>query len=219
MFASDDEFEKQRRRLIDSLVRHGYLKSKKVIDAMMKVKRHEFVPREIIHRAYEDSPQCIGYGQTISAPHMVAIMVEFLDAEKGNKVLEVGAGCGYHAAVVAHVVGDNGHVYTIERIRELVRMARKNIEKAGLTHRVTVLEGDGSLGLPEHAPYDRIFVSCAAPSPPPPLSEQLAEGGRMLIPVGRFYQELMLYEKIKGRIKKKNLGGCAFVPLIGQHGF
>jgi len=131
-------------------------------------------------------------------------------------VLEIGAGCGYHAAVMAELVGD-GHVYTVERLSSLVNSARKNLKTAGYLN-VTVFVEDGTLGLPDHAPYDRISVACAAPDVPPPLIDQLKSGGRMVIPIGRYFQELYLVEKRDGIIKKGK-GGVVFVPLIGKYGF
>ncbi|MEW5760035.1 MAG: protein-L-isoaspartate O-methyltransferase [Candidatus Thermoplasmatota archaeon] len=212
------DYASRRKALVRSLVERGYISKENVIKAMEKVERHIFVPEHLREYAYYDQPLEIGHGQTISAPHMVGIMVEKLELEEGNKVLEIGGGSGYHAAVVAEIIG-NGHVYTVERIEELGRRAKENLKNAGLENKVSVFVGDGSLGLQEHAPYDRIFVSCASPSIPPPLIEQLRDPGKLLIPVGRDYQELILFEKSFGKIIKKNYGGCVFVPLIGKYGF
>ena len=170
------DFELERQRLIESLIRRRYISKPEVIRAMMKVSRHEFMPHNIQDLAYNDCPQSIGEGQTISAPHMVGIMVEKLDLGPGQKVFEVGGGSGYHAAVVAKIVGPEGHVYSMEYLDPLAQRARVNIEKCGLGEVVTILSGDGSLGLPEHAPYDRIFVTCAAPDVPPPLGLDLVIG-------------------------------------------
>jgi protein-L-isoaspartate(D-aspartate) O-methyltransferase len=150
---------------------------------------------------------------------MVAIMVEALDLEQGHKVLEIGAGSGYHAAVVANMVWPEGHVYTIERIASLGEMAKHNIRMAGLSDQVSVFVGDGSKGLPEHAPYDRIFVACAAPNIPKPLVRQLVDGGKILVPVGQFHQDLLLGTNEHGQLKIKDMGGCIFVPLLGEYGF
>jgi protein-L-isoaspartate(D-aspartate) O-methyltransferase len=153
---------------------------------------------------------------------MVAIMNEALELRIGNKVLEVGAGSGYHAATVAEQIGPQGHVYTIELVPELVKLARSNLEEAGYSDRVTLVQGDGSLGYPDRAPYDRIVVTAAAPKIPHPLVAQLRPGGILIIPVGGrlFPQELVKVRKDeKGRIERTSLGGVAFVPLIGKEGF
>ena len=214
------DFELERKKLMDSLVRRGYISKPAVIKAMMKVPRHIFVPKEIEQLAYNDCPQKIGEGQTISAPHMVGIMVEKLDLSPGQRVLEIGGGCGYHACVVAEVVGRKGHVYSMEYIDSLAKKARKNIEKCGLEDIVTIIHGDGSLGLQEHAPYDRIFVTCASPDVPKPLLEQLKDKGKLLIPAGsRYYQTLIYCEKKGKKIVQKDYGGCVFVPLRGKYGF
>jgi len=154
--------------------------------------------------------------------NMVAIMNEALDLRPGLKVLEVGAGSGYHAATVAEIVGLEGRVYTVERVEELVRFARQNLERAGYSDRVTLVQGDGSLGYAERAPYDRMLVTAAAPDVPPRLVEQLDKGGILVVPVGgRFFpQDLVrIRKKTDGRIERSTLGGVAFVPLLGEHGF
>lgn len=202
--------------LIRHLIQNGYLSSKEVIDAMREVPREIFVPESMKKHAYDDTPLEIGYGQTISAPHMVAIMSEALDLKRDSKVLEIGTGTGYHAAVTAKIVKD-GHVYTVERIEKLAEKARKNFEKIGIEN-VTVVVGDGSVGLPEYSPFDRIYATCAAPAVPPHLIEQLSDGGKMLLPVGGRICDLILIEKRNGIIEK-NLGGCAFVPMVGKDGY
>jgi protein-L-isoaspartate(D-aspartate) O-methyltransferase len=189
----------------------------RVVEAMSRVPRELFVPERLRSEAYYDMPVPIGYGQTISAPHMVAIMCEILDLQKGMKVLEVGGGSGYHAAVMADLVGPEGHVYSMERFPELAAWARENLQKAGITN-VTVVEGDGSLGLPEHAPFDRISVAATAPSVPEPLKQQLRPGGKLVIPVGIGYQELILVTRKNGFVTEEKMG-VAFVPLVGKYGF
>jgi protein-L-isoaspartate(D-aspartate) O-methyltransferase len=189
----------------------------RVGEAMAKTPRELFVPEHMKNLAYDDHPLLIGWGQTISAPHMVAIMCEVLDLHEGMKVLEVGGGSGYHAAVMAELVGPKGHVYAVERISDLAEKARQNLERAGYTN-VTVVVGDGRCGLLEHAPYDRISVACAAPDVPAPLKEQLKTGGKLVIPVGSHYQELLLVTKTNG-FEIKQCGGVVFVPLIGSYGF
>lgn len=218
-------FEVQRRRVIEYLVLAGYVKNPRVIKALLSVPREYFVPGHLIEYAYVDSPLPIGCGQTISAIHMVAIMTEELDPEPGDKVLEIGTGSGYQAAVLAEIVarqdpGKRGHVYTIERIPELVEFAKKNLARAGYSEYVTVIQGDGTLGYSEEAPYDRIIVTAAAPSVPEPLLKQLANGGRLVIPVGDLYsQRLLIVEKKNGELREKWGIECIFVPLIGEYGW
>ncbi|UCF50785.1 MAG: protein-L-isoaspartate O-methyltransferase [Thermoplasmatales archaeon] len=204
--------------LVRQLILEKRIKTKEVEKAFLVVERENFVPDRAKHYAYIDTPLEIGHGQTISAPHMVAIMVEGLDIKKGQKILEIGAGSGYHAAIVSKLVGNKGHVYTIERYSSLVENARKNLEKSGIKN-VTIEIGDGSEGLKKYAPYDRIYVTCAAPDVPQPLIEQLKNNGKLMIPVGRMISQLELFEKINNKINRKNLGGCAFVPLVGKYGF
>ena len=220
-FKSESSWEDKRKELVKHLKRAGYLNKPEVIEAVSSVPRHKFVPQPQKALSYADRPLPIGHGQTISAPHMVSLMAEKLDLEKGHKVLEVGGGSGYHAAVIGTVVGKKGYVYSVEIIPQLVKRAKKAIEEVGLDDIVTIILGDGSVGHPDKAPYDRIFVACAAPDLPPPLSEQLSEGGKMLIPVdnGMGYQDLIMYTKKKGKLEISNEGGCVFVPLVGKWGF
>lgn len=206
---------KDNKILLDSLIRGGYLSTPSVIKAMESIPRELFVPSDKRGFAYVDKPLEIGLGQTISAPHMVALMAEALDLHVGHKVLEIGTGSGYHAAVISQIIGD-GHIYTIERHKVLVNQAKKNLAKAGICN-VTVFQGDGSLGYPKYSPYNRIYVTCASPSIPPPLIDQLASHGKLLIPVGRLYCRLMLLEKNQD-LQQRDLGGCVFVPLIGEKG-
>ena len=210
--------EEKRIDLIKQLILEKRIKTKEVEKAFLEIKREDFLPDNKRKYAYIDTPLEIGNGQTISAPHMVAIMVEGLDIKKGQKILEIGAGSGYHAAIVSKLVGDSGHVYSIERYRSLVENARKSIEKSNIKN-VTIINGDGSAGFEKDSPYDRIYVTCAAPDIPQPLIDQLKENGKLMIPVGRMLSQLILVEKIEGKIKRTNLGGCAFVPLIGKYGF
>jgi len=198
----------------------GYISNPRVIRAMENVPRHLFVPPDQVRNAYIDSPLPIGEGQTISAPHMVAIMVEAADLRPGMKVLEVGGGSGYNAAVMAELVRPDGKVYTVERVRSLAIRARENLQRAGYGDSVEVVVGDGSKGLEEHKPFDRIVVTAASPGVPAPLKEQLADGGMILIPVGtRYHQELYRVTRRGERFITENLGGCIFVPLIGEYGF
>ena len=205
---------------MDSLVRKGYVTTEAVEAAMRKVPRERFLPDRLKKDAYVDSPLPIGEGQTISAPHMVAIMAEKLDLFPGCKVLEIGAGSGYHAAVVAEMIMPGGHVFTIERIAPLAKFAEENLRAAGYADTVSVIVADGSKGLPEEAPFDRIFVACGAPEVPAPLTDQLSDGGKMLVPVGgRLYQDLVKVEKRGDKLLKESHGGCVFVPLIGEFGY
>lgn len=212
------DYEDNLKLLVNQLKREGRIYTKEVEKAFLDIPRENFVPDSLKKVAYIDSPLEIGKGQTISAPHMVAIMVEALDLKIGQKVLEIGTGSGYHSAIVSKLVGENGHVYTTERFSSLSENAKKNLENTGITN-VTVVTKDGSEGLPEFAPYDRIYVTCAAPDIPPPLIEQLKDQGKLMVPVGKMICNLELIEKIEDKIIKKNLGGCAFVPLVGKHGF
>ncbi len=217
----------KKEEIVKYLKRMGFVRNPRVIKAFLKVPRELFVPEEYKNRAYDDTPLPIGYGQTISAIHMVLMMCEYLDLKPGYKVLEIGTGSGYHAAIMAELVTSDdgltkGHIFSIERIPELAEFASSNLKKAGYDDRVTVIVGDGTLGYPAEAPYDRISVTAAGPSIPKPLIDQLKPSGKLLIPVGeRFYwQELYLVKKItETRIEKKNLGGVAFVPLIGKYGW
>ena len=218
------------KKAVDNLVRRlqnsGYLKTDEMERAVRTVPREEFVHPNTKDQAYRDSPLSIGLGQTISAPHMCVIMCESLKLKPGLKILEVGAGSGYHSALCAEMVApkgvDNpGHVYTIEIVEGLIDFARKNLERTGYDNRVTLIHGDGGLGLEEYAPFDRILVAAAAPTVPDPLIEQLAPEGIMLIPVGSrgFFQDLLMLEKdIDGNITRSNWGGVAFVPLTGEYG-
>ena len=217
-----------RRRMVETLRQLGYIRSEKVYRAMLRVPREEFVPPEYRDMAYEDTPLPIGYGATISAPHMVAYMTELLDPDLGHRVLEVGTGSGYQAAVLAEIVAPSeapreawGHVWSIERVPELAEFARRNLERTGYADRVTVVVGDGTLGLPEHAPYDRILVTAGAPRVPEPLLEQLASPGRMVIPVGDYLdQYLVVVEKDEeGRVEMRRDLPVRFVPLIGRYGW
>ncbi|MBW6519355.1 MAG: protein-L-isoaspartate(D-aspartate) O-methyltransferase [ANME-2 cluster archaeon] len=212
------DFEAERKRLIHSLrTRHEEL-SGRIFTAMEHVPRHLFVKENERSAAYADYPLGIGSDQTISAPHMVAIMCHLLDLRPGHRVLEVGGGCGYHAAVMAELVRPGGHVYSIERIPTLAEEARQNLLKTGYQDEVTIIIDDGSVGLPEEAPFDRISVACAAPEIPEVLVKQLSVGGMMVIPVGRYMQELYLVTRTNG-VKKEPKGGVIFVPLLGKYGF
>lgn len=210
--------EAERKRLINHLISSGYLSKPEVIDSMMKVPRHRFVPESEQHSAYVDMPLSIGYGQTISAPHMVAMMTEYLDVKPHHKVLEIGTGSGYQAAVLAEILNE-GMLYTVERIPELAKKAEKNLRDCGYSN-VHVIIGEGTKGYNEESPYDRIIVTAGAPRAPKALLDQLNDKGKLLIPIGgRMLQELVLIEKYEEGFREKKLGGCVFVPLIGENGW
>jgi len=212
-------FEEERRKLIDGLVKAGIIEDARVRQAMMSVQRHIFVPERSREHAYIDRPLDIGFGQTISAPHMVAIMASMLDLRPGMRVLEVGGGSGYHAAVMAELVRPGGKIFSVETIKDLAETAKTNLARSGQADIVEVIAGDGSKGLPEKAPFDRISVAAAAPDVPGTLIGQLAEGGIMLIPVGSLLsQELIMVKKVDGRAVQMEICGVMFVPLVGEHG-
>ncbi|MEM0217285.1 MAG: protein-L-isoaspartate(D-aspartate) O-methyltransferase [Candidatus Nezhaarchaeales archaeon] len=221
------KLEEQRRTAVQRLIEFGIIKRKIVADAMLRVPREEFIPEAYRDSAYVDSPIPIGYGQTTSALHMVAWMCETAELKPGDKVLEIGGGCGYMAAVYAEIVAPRdsevrGHVYTIEIIGELAKKAEETLRRLGYHDRVTVIHGDGTLGYREAAPYDAIIVTAAAPGAPKPLKEQLKIGGRLVIPIGSPYytQELTLIRRVdEEKYEEVELGGCVFVPLKGRYGW
>lgn len=210
--------EGRRLRLVDSLSSAGYILSPRVRQAFLKVPRELFVGHGLASNAYVDTPLPIGCGQTISAPSMIAIMLEELKLEPGQKVLEVGAGSGYNAALLHEMV--ERKVYSIERVTALVDLARSNLKAAGYEGKVEVIHADGTRGYEPESPYDRILVTAGAPRIPRPLIDQLADGGMIGIPVGgsQCFQEFVTGIKgPNGRLDTRSHGGCAFVPLIGEH--
>jgi protein-L-isoaspartate(D-aspartate) O-methyltransferase len=210
--------EEENAKMVEYLLAFGYA-DQKTADAMRKVPRELFVPPMYREQAYADYPLPIGYDQTISAPSIVAFMTRMLHVERGMKILEIGAGSGYQAAILAELVGEGGYIYTIERIPEIIEIAKTNLSKLKYRN-ISVIYGDGTLGHIDAAPYDRIIVTCGAPQIPQPLLDQLKDGGRMLIPVGAmFWQDLMLIEKIDGKIRQQPILPVMFVPLIGKYGY
>jgi len=195
----------------------GVITDKNVIKAFMQVERKDFMTKETEVYAYEDVALPLMHGQTISQPFTVMFMTQALELKKGMKVLEVGAGSGYHAAIISNVIGSKGKLYTTEIIPELADFAKENLEKAHISN-AEVIHSDGSLGYKEKAPFDRIIVTAAAPSVPKPLLRQLKKGGILVIPVGVDAQEMMKIKKLNGKLKKENLGMFRFVPMRGRHG-
>jgi protein-L-isoaspartate(D-aspartate) O-methyltransferase len=213
MFAESelDDFRILRERMVREQLHGRGIRDERVLDAMGRVPRHEFVPPELRAEAYQDHPIPIGEGQTISQPYIVALMLQDLALMPTDVALEVGTGSGYVAALLGLLTT---RVYTIERHAELARRAQEALARTGSSNVITVV-GDGSAGLPSHAPFDAILVSAAAASVPPALFEQLAERGRMVVPVGgRDMQLLQLVQKRDGRQLVSDLEGCRFVPLI-----
>lgn len=213
---TEDDFSQARKRMLaDQLIARG-VRDPRVLAVMESLPRHLFVSSDDLAYAYGDGPLPIGRGQTISQPYIVALMTELLQLKGNERVLEVGTGSGYQAAVLANLVAE---VYTTEIIPELAGQARQVLQTLKLA-RVHVHISDGSLGWPEHAPYDRILVTAAAPSVPEPLKEQLADGGRMVIPTGaRGVQELEVWTRQGDDFKCEKNIQVAFVPLRGEHGW
>lgn len=205
-------YERLRHRMVERQIRKRGVRNSRVLRAMEKVPRHRFVPRDQGEHAYEDSPLSIGQGQTISQPYMVAVMTESAAPEAGDRVLEVGTGSGYQTAVLAEITRE---VYSIERIPELAERAKGLLDRLGYGN-VSIRVGDGSEGWGEMAPFDAIIVTAGAPELPEPLVEQLALGGRLVIPIGSaHHQTLYTVRRERQRIRKEEGTGCVFVPLIG----
>ena len=206
------DFDRQRDAMVTKQIQARGIKDMRVIEAMRKVKRHLFVPIVTRPFAYEDSPLPIWEGQTISQPYIVALMTELLELKGSEKVLEIGTGSGYQAAVLAELTEE---VYTIEILRPLAERAEKLLRGLGYKN-IQVRRADGFLGWPEQAPFDAIIVTCAPEEIPEALVKQLAEWGRLVIPVGNFYQELKLLEKKDGEVFVKNIIPVRFVPMIKE---
>ncbi|MFA9516810.1 protein-L-isoaspartate O-methyltransferase [Halopenitus sp. H-Gu1] len=192
--------------------------SDRVLEAMRSVPRHEFVPDATIERAYADRPLPIGNGQTISAPYMVATMTDLLELETGDRVLEIGTGCGYHAAVTAEMIGESGQVYGVEYVAELAESARDRLGRLGYDDVVDIRVGDGHEGWPEHAPYDAAYLTCAAKTEvPDAIIDQTREGGRIVAPVGRrAHQELVRLTVTSEGIDRETHGSVRFVPMAEE---
>jgi protein-L-isoaspartate(D-aspartate) O-methyltransferase len=208
--------ESKRMEMVESQIYARGIEDRSVLQAIRKVPRHVFVPSDYSDSAYADRPLPIGHGQTISQPYMVAVMTEALRLEGHERVLEVGTGSGYQAAILAEIVD---HVVTLERMPELARSAAETLERLGYVN-VEVVVGDGSQGYPPRAPYDGIIVTAGAPDIPRVLVDQLAEGGRLVIPVGNSFQQTLTRVTKSGDDREtERLEGCVFVPLIGKYGW
>jgi protein-L-isoaspartate(D-aspartate) O-methyltransferase len=209
-------FEVRARDMIEIQLRRRGIREERVLDAMLRVPRHEFVPTELVAAAYDDRPLPIGEAETISQPYIVAAMTEAARVSPGDKALEVGTGSGYQAAILAYL---GARVYTIERNPQLAAEARERLKRLGYLN-VEVFSGDGSEGLSANAPYDVILVTAAAPTVSPALLGQLTDGGRLVVPVGDLYhQDLLLLFKHGGETATRILDPCQFVPLIGRGGW
>jgi len=209
-------FQTDREKMVESQIARRGVKDERVLEAMRTVPRHLFLPEDVQKYAYDDYPVRIGSGQTMSQPYIVALMTELLEVEPHHKALDVGTGSGYQAAILGELCDE---VHTIERHAELAETAQKKLETLGYTN-VHVHVGDGTQGYLPGAPYDRIIVGAAAPAVPDPLLEQLANEGRLVIPVGgRFSQTLEVWTKMRGKIKHKSSIPVVFVPLVGKDGW
>ena len=209
----------ERKALVESIKRRG-IKDERVLQALLKVPRHLFVPEDLVHNAYVDAPLPIGMGQTISQPYIVALMTEALELDENSRVLEIGTGSGYQAAILAEIAKE---VYTVERIPQLLERAQRVLKSLGYNN-IHFKLGDGTEGWEEFAPYDAIIVTAGAPDIPEPLVKQLKEGGRLVIPVGdELTQRLLRIRKVKvngkEKLKIEDLGGCVFVKLKGKYGW
>ena len=213
--AEETDMDRQRQQMVDQQLRARGIKDARVLRAMQTVPRHRFVPEALISMAYADIPLPIGHGQTISQPYIVALMSEVLAVKPGQRILEIGTGSGYQAAILAEM---GAVVFTIEIVRPLADQAKTNLQPQGYES-VRIKIGDGYLGWPEAAPFDAIIVTCAPERIPQPLQAQLAEGGRMVIPVGeKNQQQLMLLTKQKGKIQAQKVVDVRFVPMVDGRG-
>jgi protein-L-isoaspartate(D-aspartate) O-methyltransferase len=211
-YAQADKWAALRAQMVDTQMRARDIRSQRVLNAMARVPRHLFVPAALQRHAYEDRPLQIGRGQTISQPYIVAYMTDALDLQPAHKVLEIGTGSGYQAAVLAELAT---HVYSIEIVQELAERARTTLQHAGYRN-VTVRTGNGYLGWPDLAPFDRIIVTAAPPEIPSALVEQLAVGGIMVVPVGTSYQEMVIITKTPSGVTEKRTIPVQFVPMVSK---
>ena len=213
--ATAQNYAERRDRMVENQIKSRGINDQDVIRAMKTVKRHEYVPQQFRNRAYSDRPLSIGQGQTISQPFIVAHMTELLDVDKNDKILEIGTGSGYQAAVLAEITSN---VYSVEIVEELAERARKTLHEQGYRN-IHLKIGDGYKGWEEHAPFDGIIVTCSPSDVPEPLKEQLAENGRMVIPVGGvLIQELVVLKKKDGKLKRSRISNVRFVPMVDDDG-
>jgi protein-L-isoaspartate(D-aspartate) O-methyltransferase len=213
---STDERAEERLRMVDTQIAARGVKDERVLSVMRLLPRHLFVPAAYRDVAYSDCPLPIGKGQTISQPYIVAVMTELLAIQPEDRVLEIGAGSGYQAAILGRLAKS---VISIERIPDVAEMARENLARLEISN-VKIVIGDGTLGYAEQSPYNAVLITAATPDVPPPLIEQIAEGGRLVAPVGsRDLQELVRITKRKDQIIREFFGGVVFVPLLGRHGW
>ncbi|HOM28427.1 MAG TPA: protein-L-isoaspartate(D-aspartate) O-methyltransferase [Deltaproteobacteria bacterium] len=205
-----------RKTMVEEQIAARGVKDRRILDAFLEVPRHRFVEEYLKYKAYEDYPLSIGYGQTISQPYMVALMTEALAPKPTDRILEIGTGSGYQAAILSRLCA---RVFSIERIAALASRARKTLDELGYFN-VSIRIGDGTLGWPTEAPFDGIIVTAGAPRVPEALLSQLVEGGRLVIPVGETgIQDLKRYTVSRDGVREESLGGCRFVRLIGKDGW
>ncbi|MCP4198090.1 MAG: protein-L-isoaspartate(D-aspartate) O-methyltransferase [Proteobacteria bacterium] len=204
-------YQKQRARMVADQIAARGIHDPAVLEAMRTVPRHAFIPNKWQNEAYDDHPLPIGHDQTISQPYIVAYMTEALKAQKGQKILEIGTGSGYQAAVLAHM---GARVFSIEIVKSLGTMARKTLKQLGYDVQVRI--GDGYAGWPEEAPFDGIIVTAAPTEIPAPLIAQLKDGGRLVVPVGRYFQDLKVIKKVSGKLVTENTLPVRFVPMTGK---
>ncbi len=212
----EDSRKEERLRMVRDQVEARGVEDRRVLDAMREIPRHLFIPDEFGAAAYHDRPLPIGSGQTISQPYIVGLMTSLLELKQNDKVLEIGAGSGYQAAILSKLARS---VITVERLPEIASKAKGMMQRLGISN-VNVVVGDGTLGYAPDAPYDGIIITAASPDIPPPLIDQLADKGRLVAPVGsRDLQQLVRIRKQGDRISRETFGGVVFVPLLGCHGW
>ena len=209
---AQDAFAEKRRQMVERQIRARDVRDPKVLAAMAKVERHLFVPEDVRPQAYEDYPLPIGSDQTISQPYIVALMTSLLELDGGERVLEIGTGSGYQAAVIGEIAGE---VDSVEILAPLAARAQETLQSLGYRN-VKVRVGDGWAGLPDRAPFDGILVTAAPPTVPQPLLEQLKIGGKLVIPVGRYFQDLLVYTRTPNGFEKRNVIPVRFVPMTGR---
>jgi len=210
------DYEILKKRMVQEQLMPRGIKNARVLDVFSRIDRHKFIPEDLRKSAYADFPLPIGEGQTISQPYIVALMTESLDLSGKEKVLEIGTGSGYQTAILAQLARE---VYSIERFEALAERAQTMLNELGYKN-IKIKVGDGTLGWEEASPFDRIIITAASPKTPMPLIEQLADNGKLILPLGEsFSQVLTLVEKKDGKLKSSALCGCVFVPLVGKYGW